>query len=65
VDIGIQDDGHTPTGPASPRGHGLGNMASRAVSIGARLSVERNDQGTLVRLTLPVPVPVSATAMPV
>lgn len=64
VDIGIQDDGHTPTGPASPRGHGLGNMASRAASIGARLSVERNDQGTLVRLTLPLPKPESATGMP-
>ncbi len=51
VFIEVQDDG-AGVDAARPRGRGLDNMARRAHSIGARLSVDSDGDGTRVHLWL-------------
>ena len=53
--IQIRDDGcGFPGGLSAPNADGLGNMSERMARIGGTCSVESNDGGTMVRLSIPI-----------
>jgi signal transduction histidine kinase len=51
--VGIHDDGSSVVNTSNHTGRGLGNMRSRAASMGGRLDVASGPDGTSVDLTFP------------
>jgi signal transduction histidine kinase len=55
VTLEVGDDGHGFTPEAPSGGVGLASMRQRAKDVGGALTIKSRTQGTLIRMTVPVP----------
>ena len=59
----IDDDGRGfDRGAIDAGGHGLPNMAHRAASLGGQLAVQTDSAGTIIRINLPLGIPLASAA---